>query len=398
MASATSLTKPRLASLDILRGMDLFLLVILEDILGKLNKVLSGPAWDAVWHQCNHVPWHGFVLWDLIMPLFMFMSGITIPFSMAKYKDGRCRPDKAFYLKLAKRLILLWVLGMAVQGKLLTLDPAQFKWFSNTLQAIAVGYVVTALLYVHGGLKLQIGAGVIFFAAYWIVFAVFGGMNTEPETNIAIQIDNAVLGMHRDGVKFLDDGSWVFNTRYQYTWLLSSLNFVVTVLLGCFAGQILRRRPKGAAPQGEAPAAQADSLPRPSGRNAAILAGLGVALVAAGLLIDPVFPIIKKIWSSSMTLYSGGICCLAMATVYWWVDVKGHSKGLNWLKVFGMNSIAAYCISHIFKFNSITTSVLYGFQRFMSPAWYSVLITCANALVLWLILRYMYKRGIFLKV
>ncbi len=391
MTPASNTFRGRLASLDILRGMDLFLLVILEPIIGRLGKVLSGPVWHAVAHQCHHVGWHGFVLWDIIMPLFMFMSGITIPFSMAKYKDGRAHPDKAFWTKLLRRFVLLWVLGMAVQGKLLTLDPVQFKWFSNTLQAIAVGYLATAILYVYGGLKLQIGAGVLCFAAYFAVFALAGGMDTTPEGNIAMTIDKAVLGMHRDGVQFLEDGTWAFKEGYQYTWILSSLNFIVTVLLGCLAGQILRRGPKDAAP------AQ-NGLPAPSGRNAATLAIVGAALVAAGLLLDPVFPIIKKIWSSSMTLYSGGICCLAMALVYWWVDVRGHSRGLNWLKVLGMNSIAAYCISHIFNFTSVTTSVLYGLKHIVGDPWYGVIIACANALVLWFILRYMYKKGIFLKV
>jgi len=368
----------RLASLDILRGADLFLLVILESFLSKLFRATDGPVRDFLHAQFSHTEWHGFTFWDIIMPLFMFMSGITIPFSMAKYREGGVKPDGAFYLKLLRRFVILWVLGMMVQGDLLSLDPAQFKWFSNTLQAIAVGYVVAALLFVHCGPKLQIGACVTLFAAYFIVFATAGGMDTQPESNIAMTIDKAVLGMHRDGVNILDDGSWAFNPRYQYTWLLSSLNFAVTVLLGCFAGQVLRRRRSG-------------------GSNAAVLAGMGVALIAAGLALDPVFPIIKKIWSSSMTLFSGGICCLLMALSYWWVDVKGHHRGLDWLKILGMNSIAAYGISHVFSFNSLSKSVFFGLEQYVGHDWYAVIIAASNAAILMLILWWMYRKRIFLK-
>lgn len=381
--------KKRLASLDILRGMDLFLLVIMEPIIGKLGNVLDGPVWWAVKTQCKHVHWEGFVLWDIIMPLFMFMSGITIPFSMAKYKEGGQKPGREFWWRILRRLVLLWVLGMAVQGNLLGLDPERFKWFSNTLQAIAVGYVATAIAYVYMGRWGQIATAVLCFAAYFLAFALPGGMNTEPETNIAMVIDKAVLGMHRDGVKFLEDGSWIFKDSYQYTWILSSLNFIVTVMLGCFAGQILRRRPKATA------SLKGDQA---HWSNAAILAGVGAALVLAGLALGPVFPIIKKIWSSSMTLYSGGICCLAMALVYWWVDVRGHSRGLNWLKILGMNSIAAYCISHIVNFSSVSASFLYGFRHIVGGDWYQVIIAVANGAILMLILSWMYRKKVFLKV
>ena len=108
-------------------------------------------------------------------------------------------------------------------------------------------------------------------------------------------IDKAVLGSHRDGVLWAADGSWRFNPRYEYTWILSSLNFAVTALLGSFAGQLLKS-------DRHAPA-----------KRAALVALTGAGLLAAGLAISPLFPIIKKIWSSSMTLYSGGICFLLIA-------------------------------------------------------------------------------------
>ena len=113
--------KERLASLDILRGMDLFLLLVVGPVIHTFLSINQSPVWDGVRHQVTHVSWEGFVLWDIIMPLFMFMSGATIPFSMAKYREGE-KPGKAFHLKLLKRFALLFFLGWIVQGNLLDLD------------------------------------------------------------------------------------------------------------------------------------------------------------------------------------------------------------------------------------------------------------------------------------
>ena len=367
--------KERLASLDILRGADMFLLLALGPVVRSICKLYpDGTAWLA--HQFRHVSWEGFVLWDLIMPLFLFMSGITIPFSMAAYRDGRARPDRKFYLKLLKRFCLLFLLGWIVQGNLLEFSWKDFHPYANTLQAIAVGYVVAALLFVYFRPRWQIVAGVALFAAYWIAFACTG-MNLDPQDNIAMVVDKAVLGSHRDGVRWAADGTWRFGKSYQYTWILSSLNFAVTVLLGCFAGQLLKSGK-------HAPA-----------QRALWVAVTGAALVAAGLAISPIFPIIKKIWSSSMTLFSGGICFLLTAFTYYLVDVRGWHKGADWLKIYGMNAITAYCIGEVVRFTSVSESLLHGFG---SLPCYPVIIAFADAAILFGILAVMYKHKVFLKV
>ena len=336
----------------------MFLLLFLGPVLLSICKLWpDGTGWLA--HQLQHVKWEGFVVWDIIMPLFLFMSGITIPFSMARYKEGE-KPDGKFYLKLLRRFALLFLLGWIVQGNLLQWDWKMFHPFANTLQAIAVGYVVAALLFVHTDWKWQIVAVAVLFAAYWAAFA-FTGMNLDPQENVAMTVDKAVLGCHRDGVAWAEDGSWRFMKRYQYTWILSSLNFAVTVMLGCFAGQMLRSEKR-----------------KPAGR-ALWVAIAGVALVAAGLLFSPIFPIIKKIWSSSMTLFSGGICFLLTALTYYIVDVKGWRKGLSWLKIYGMNAITAYCIGEFLPHGSLPQAL-------------------GNALLLFFLLLIMYKRKVFIKI
>ena len=365
--------KQRLASLDILRGADMFLLLFIGPVIRAFCKVCpDGTAWLA--QQMNHTAWAGFTLWDIIMPLFLFMSGITIPFSMARYREGQ-KPDGKFYLKLLKRFCLLFLLGWIVQGNLLEFDWKLFHPYANTLQAIAVGYVVTALLFVHCKPRWQIVAAVILFAAYWIAFACTG-MNLDGQDNIAMTIDKAVLGPHRDGVKWTD-GVWRFRKSYQYTWILSSLNFAVTVLLGCFAGQILKNEKLS------------------QSKRALQVALTGTALTAAGLAISPLFPIIKKIWSSSMTLFSGGICFLLVALTYWLVDVRGRHKGADWLKVYGMNAITAYFLGEFVRFTSVSESFLHGLGGL---PWYPVLIALADASILLGILVVMYRSKVFLKV
>lgn len=371
--------KKRLASLDILRGMDLFLLLVAGPIIHKFLEINTSPIWDGVRRQVTHVSWEGFVLWDIIMPLFMFMSGATIPFSMAKYREGE-RPGKAFHLKLLKRFALLFLLGWIVQGNLLNLDFKQFHPFANTLQAIAVGYVFSALAFVYFGKKGSWIFGTACFGLYILVFVLFGHMNLDPQGNIAMVIDKAVLGSHRDGVIWNPDGTWAWNEGYQYTWILSSLNFIVTVMLGSYAGSLLKDET------------------RPKKLRGFILAATGVSLVIFGIALDSWFPCIKKIWSSSMTLYSAGLCSLALALVYLIVDVWGKgNKSLGWFKFFGMNSIAAYCIGEVINFSSVSRSLLHGFDHILGE-YYPLLITFCNVTILFLIMRFMYKKGIFIKV
>ena len=366
--------KERLASLDILRGADMFLLLFLGPVLRSLTEAFPDST-QGLAGQLIHTPWAGFTCWDIIMPLFLFMSGMTIPFSMARFKEG-VAPDGKFYRKLLKRFFLLFLLGWIVQGNLLDFSWKTFHPFANTLQAIAVGYLVASLLFVHLGVKWQVAATTLLFCTYWLAFALTG-MHLDGQDNIAMVIDKAVLGSHRNGVLWAADGSWSYNPVYRYTWILSSLNFAVTVQLGSFAGQLLR-----------------NSRRRPASR-ALTVALVGASLVVAGLAMAPFFPIIKKIWSSSMTLFSGGICFLLIAGCYYLVDVRGWHKGLDWLKIYGMNALAAYCIGEVIDFTSVSESLLYAWQ---GAAWYPILLAFANASILLGILYLMYRQKVFLKV
>lgn len=140
-----SLMPQRIESLDALRGLDLFFLVAFGPFARTLIKAADLPCLDGLYKQLSHVQWEGFAVWDLIMPLFLFMSGITIPFAFSRMKQERDK--RALTRRLTKRVLLLWIFGMIVQGNLLGLDPDHIYFYTNTLQTIAVGYLASALFF-----------------------------------------------------------------------------------------------------------------------------------------------------------------------------------------------------------------------------------------------------------
>lgn len=376
-----SCQKQRLESLDVLRGFDLFLLVGLEAVMHALDGAIDAPWFERVMWCFTHVDWEGLSSWDLVMPLFMFMSGITIPFALARYK--REENKGVAYRRIVKRVVLLWVLGMVCQGNLLGLNPGRLYLYSNTLQAIAMGYLIASLLYLNTSVKVQIGVAVSLLFAFWgcmewIQVGEFGGGNYTPMGNLAEWIDRMVLGRFRDGA-YVDNGAVVFASWYNYTWVLSSMTFGVTTMMGMFAGHILK--------DGE----------RTPLRKCYTLLLIGAMLVAAGWLWGLQMPVIKKLWTSSMVLVSSGYCFLLIALFYWIVDYKHWYKHTEWLKVYGTNSIAAYMLATCVNFNSVSNSLLFGLKAYVND-FYPALIAIANAAIVYLILYVMYRQQVFLKV
>lgn len=352
-------TTKRLASLDILRGFDLFMLVFLQPVLVEIARVANIPWLNAVMYQLDHEVWEGFRAWDLVMPLFLFMVGTSMPFSFAKYRGGTDR--KPLYKRILRRFLLLFLFGMIVQGNLLALDADKILIYNNTLQSIAVGYLIAAMLMLHCTVRAQIGITAAMLIVYWLPMHFCGDYTLEG--SFAYKVDEIVLGRFRGDL--------------SYTWIWSSLTFGVTVMLGSFAGQIIRSVGKLKA--------------------AGILAVTGVTLIGAGLLWSLEMPIIKRLWTSSMTLFSGGLCFLLLAAFYFVIDCVGFSFGLNWLKIYGMNPITAYVLGEVVNFRSIVSSLTYGLQQYLGDYW-TAWLTFGNFLILFFILYAMYRRRVFLRL
>lgn len=376
----THSSSKRLESLDALRGFDLFFLVALGPLMHSLART-ANVEWlnESMW-VFSHVSWEGFSPWDLIMPLFLFMSGISMPFSLSRYKS--ISDKRPLLRRLAKRILLLWIFGMMCQGNLLALDPNTIYLYSNTLQAIATGYLITALLFLFTSRRTQIITAVVLLLVYWTAMQLitvdgYGGGNYTPQGNLAEWIDNTVLGRFRDTAQVID-GKVVVADWYHYTWILSSLNFGVTVLTGLFAGYIAK-----------------DKIEEK--KKLKLYFGTGITMVIAGWLWNFQMPVIKTIWTSSMVLVSSGYCFLLMGLFYYWIDYKGHRSGITWLKVYGMNSIVAYMLANVVNFRCIGESLFYGLEQYMG-SYYSFLMTLWNIGAVYVIIWFMYKRGIFLKV
>ncbi|MGM9688913.1 MAG: acyltransferase family protein [Alloprevotella sp.] len=353
----------RLASLDILRGFDLFLLVFLQPVLWAVLTQCGTPQAQAVLYHFDHEVWEGFRFWDLVMPLFLFMSGTSMPFAFARFLRGEA-PKRQAVRKVLRRFVILFLLGMVVQGNLLSLQVDSLQFYTNTLQAIATGYLIASLLLLYLDWRGQCIAMVLLLAAYTIPMMLCGDYTVEG--NLACRIDAAILGHYRGDP--------------TYAWLLPSFNFGVTVLLGAFAGQIIRLDRQGA-----------------TVRTALRLLAVGLALVLGGWLWSFDMPVIKRIWSSSMTLLSGGYCFLLMALFYYVVDVCRLHRPFDWLKVYGMNSIAAYMLGEVVNFRSVVDSLTYGLQQWLGD-YYAAWLTFGNFLLLFGILVLMWRARLFVKI
>lgn len=373
--------KKRLESLDVLRGADLFFLLAVGPIMRRLIKTLDVEWLNKCGWLFDHVEWQGFSPWDLIMPLFVFMTGITIPFALGRMREERTYGEAL--KRILRRVVVLWIFGLICQGGLFDKSDSTIYLYTNTLQAIAVAYAGAAIMFLFTNLRTQIITAAVLLLGYWATMEFisvdgYGGGNYTPNGNLAEWIDNTVLGRFRDGAKVVD-GVVVFKEGYHYTWILSSLTFIVTGMLGMFAGVIAKSTME-------------------EKRKLWWLAGAGVAMVVAGLVWSIWHPIIKMIWTSSMTLFTGGLCFLLLWLCYYVIDYKGYRKGLTLFKVYGMNSIAAYMMPKFIKVRAVLAALLYGLTYFFGDEWTAMIVTVANVVVQYYLLHFMYKREIFLKV
>lgn len=360
----------RLVSVDALRGFDMFWIMGGHPIFLGLDNVFHNKATALIKQQFDHVVWYGFNFWDIIMPLFLFLAGVSMVFSFRK-RMAENSSHKAIWIHTIKRVVILWVLGMIVQGKLLTYDISHIQFYSNTLQSIASGYLIATILTLYLPVKYQVASTAILMIGFWAILALIPVNGTTEGAytqygNVAYHFDRIILGQFHDG--------------QDYTWIISSLNFGATTMLGVFSGYIL---------QSEKPAVI-------KFRNLMVY---GVLLIAGGLLLDLWHPIIKKIWTSSFVLFSGGICVLMLALFYLVIDIYKFRWGTKWMVILGTNAILGYVAWHLFEpaFTSVSAVFVDGLKRFIGD-WYQTVLYLGSFMVIYLILRYMYNKKIFIKI
>jgi len=358
----------RVVSIDALRGFDMFWIIGGGTIFRSLHEIFDNPTTQWINRQLSHVRWEGFRPWDLIMPLFLFVVGVVMPFSLNKRLE-RGDSKRQLYFHIIRRVVILFVLGIVAQGRLLTYDLSKLRIYSNTLQAIAAGYLISAIVLLNLRLVWQIVTTVALLLLFWALMMLvpvpdYGAGVLTPEGNLAIYIDKLILGLFQDGT--------------SYSWILSSVTFSGTVMLGVFAGHVLRSQ-------------------KTSRAKVLWLAGMGVGSLALGYIWSIWFPIIKHLWTSSFVLYSAGWCYLLLAFFYLVIDVWGFKKWAFGFVVIGMNAIAVYMATRVFDFRRIGDIFVGGLDKWCGQ-WNGFIQAVAGFAVVWLILWWMYRKRSFIKI
>ncbi len=368
---------PRIASLDILRGFDIFCLVFLGPFILKICAGCEVPFEEFIRNQLTHKTWVGISAWDMVMPLFMFLAGASIPFAIASHqKQGWSTPHLIF--RLVKRILILWLLGGIVQGNFLALNPNRIYLYTNTLQAIASGTLFVYPIMMFCKLRGQIITLCLFLLGFWAVFLIFGD-HYQQGSNIAEQIDNFILGRFRDNATLTPEGNIKFASWYHYTWILSTLSFAALTLFGAIAGKLLQNKEFS----------DIQKLKR--------LIIWGVTCACLGWVWHLAHPIIKPLYTSSMVVCTAGYSFLILALFYGVTDILRWTRGLGFLRVIGYNALLAYCMTEIGLHTGVAHKLLYGTKQYIGSPYYDWVIEIATFLILYFILHILYKQKISIR-
>ncbi|OGD17809.1 MAG: hypothetical protein A2W03_14855 [Candidatus Aminicenantes bacterium RBG_16_63_16] len=361
----------RVASLDALRGFDMFWIIGGDAICRALRAVKDTPLTRLLAHQVEHNPWAGFTFYDLIFPLFFFVIGAVMPYSLLKRAENG-EPKKRLSVHVIKRSLTLILLGL-IAGGFLKFDFANMRWM-GVLQRIGLCYFLVSMLVLNTKKRTQ---GVVFAAVlllYWAALALipvpgFGAGPMTPEGSLHSFIDQKVLP-GRFSAQYYGSGDSMG--------VLSTPTAACSILLGVFAGYWLK------------------SGRRASQKTRGLIIG-GLVCFGTGYLWSLAFPIIKHIWTSTYVLWAGGWCLLLMAAFYWVIDVKGRSKWAFFFTVIGMNAILVYFGQQVVDFEKIAGFFLSGAAH--HAAAFGPLIIAIGALAgKWLVLRFLYRQNVFVKV
>ncbi len=356
----------RLISLDALRGFDMFWIIGGSAIFTGLAKAAGGP-FDAILPQFEHVRWEGLHFFDLIWPLFMFIVGVSIPLSVEK-RMAEGASKRSLYLHAVRRSIILFILGMILQGGLLEWDLSELHPCYSVLHGIAAGYLIAFIVTIELKPKYQAVVTAIFLLVYWAVIMLIpvpgsaAGVLT-PEGNIATWFDQLVLGRFHHG---------------ENTWFLSYPAFASSVLLGVMAGHLLK-------------------MPGTENKKVIFLAVAGVGCTLAGLIWSIFFPIIKLLWTSSFVLIGGGFGFIMLSLFYWVIEVKGYRKWAFFFSVIGMNSITVYVAAMLINFRQIGNIFIGSLLPRIAP-WDDFVSEIFALAIIWLILYWMYCKKTFVRL
>jgi predicted acyltransferase len=365
--------KIRLHSLDALRGFDMFWIIGGGELIQTLARCFPVPALQKAAEQMEHVPWAGFHFYDLIFPLFMFISGATIPIALlSKLEKGTTKRE--LIQKSARRMIILFILGLIFNGNLR--DGFSNARYASVLGQIGIAYFMASLILIHTrSFKTKLFWLFGILAGYaalqlWMPVPGSGAGDLTPEGCINSFIDrNYLPGRMGQGT-------------YDALGLLCILSASAVTLMGSFAGQILIKN---------------DMETR---KKLLLLISIGTVLILLALAINPFYPVIKKCWTSTYNLLTGGISFLLVALFYWIIDVRGYSGWSFFFRIIGLNSILIYLISvgNLVDVSHTTRAFIGWIVKPLSENAGQLVLVTGNIVLCWLFLYLMYRKKVFLKI
>ncbi|MBU6399839.1 MAG: DUF1624 domain-containing protein [Verrucomicrobia bacterium] len=367
--SETKTVGPRLLSLDALRGFDMFWIIGADELVHGLRKLSDAGLIQSLADQLEHKAWQGFHFEDLIFPMFVFMVGISLVFSLTRTiaQEGRAGALK----RIVRRTVLLYLLGVFYYGGFGT--PFERIRLLGVLQRIALCYGFAAVLFCYLKPKGLVAACVGLLVGYWALMTFVpvpgvGAGNFAEGKNLTNYLDKQYLPLRK------------WDGDHDPEGLLSTLPAIATCLLGVFAGLLL------------------GSKSVPEQKKVGLLVGAGVAGVALGWLWGFQFPVIKKIWTSSYVLVAGGYSALLLALFYQVIDVW---KCQWWARPFvwvGMNPITIYMAVNLVDFGKIAERFVGGDLNQRFGAGGDLAVAIASLALVFGFCHFLYRRKIFLRL
>jgi predicted acyltransferase len=370
--SGTELSKPqRLLSIDALRGFDMLLisgggtfLVLLENQTG-----LSWIDWIAA--QLKHPAWNGFTFYDFIFPLFLFIAGVSMAFSLNKgIEMGLSKAE--LYKKAFWRMLILVVLGILDKNQPVTFfEPSQIR-VASVLGRIGLAGFFASLLYLNFSRLHRIfwvaGILLLYYAALFLIpVPGYGAGNLSMEGNLVGWIDRNFLPGR------------LLQKIYDENGLITQLPALCLTVMGSLAGDILRSD-------------------RKEGKKLQILLMAGIAGVGIGLFWGLHFPINKHLWSSSFIMLTAGMAFLILSLFYYVIDVLKFQSWAFFFQVIGMNSLTIYLAYHFIDFEHTSHALFAGLYAPLPEQFHAALEALGALILVWSMMYFLYRKKIFIKI
>ena len=378
----------RLMSIDALRGFDMLFIMGGAALLTALAEWFPCDFTQAVAEQMEHVEWNGLRHHDTIFPLFLFIAGISFPFSLAKQRKSG-KSEWAIHRKVIVRGLMLVFLGVVYNG-LLDFDFATLR-YASVLGRIGLAWMFAALIFIHTGWKSRVAITALLLVGYWLV----AGFVPAPDAGGAdiFTAQGSIVG-YVD--RILLPGR-IYYGNIDPEGILGVVPAIGTVLLGMFTGEWVKASPnpsKG----GENSSNKSSSPLERVGVRLFLMVLVGIVMLAIGLLWNEVFPINKKMWTSSFVMVVGAYSVLMFALFYYIIDVLQWRRWTLFFTVIGMNSITIYLAQKFIRFSYTSEKLFGGLVKLMPESSQTFFTQVAYIAVCWLFLYVLYRKRVFLKV